>query len=95
MIYHDIKFSLSPNPKYCSNSSKNFGLKQEFWLSFKVITKVLEYKVSLKTEELAMCSLVMNLCSRDLIVMSLYSSRLTVVYLIIYSAWFLDGKTSK
>ena len=55
------------------------------------ITKVLEYKASLKGRIkfvcIAMCSLVMSLCSRDLHVMSLInnyyntlnSSRLTVV----------------
>ena len=61
------------------------------------VTKVLEFKLGLnrriKFVCVAMCSLVMNLCSRDLHVTSLNnilnSSRLTL-----HSAWFLDGKTS-
>ena len=55
--------------------SVNFGSKQ---LLKRFITEVLEYK----TEELTMCSLVMNLCSRDVIKYyynTLNSSRLTVV----------------
>ena len=70
------------------------------------ITKVLEYKAGLKGRIkfvcVAMCSLVMILCSRDLHVTSLNnnyyntlnSSRLTVVQLT-HSAWFLDGNTSQ
>ena len=68
------------------------------------ITKVLEYKAGLnrriKFVCIAMCSLVMSLCSRVLQVMSLNnnyyntlnSSRLTVVQLT--QCLILDGKTS-
>ena len=63
------------------------------------ITKILEYKAGLnrriKFVCVAMCSLMMSLCSRDVIKLyynTLNSSRLTVVYLT--QRLVLDGKTS-
>ena len=54
---------------YCY--SKNFGIKQLYTTLKSFVTKVLEYKDRSKFVCVAMCSLVMSLCSRDLLVTSL------------------------
>ena len=44
---------------------------------------------------IATCSLVMSLCSHDIITITLNGSRLTdLTCIIAASAWFLDGRTS-
>ena len=62
------------------------------------ITKVLEYKAGLKGRIkfvcIAMCSLVMNLCLRDLHVMSFSNNTLNSSRFNLHSTWFLDGTTS-
>ena len=56
--------------------SKNFGLRKTITFKYVVfITEVLEYKASLNRRNefacVAMCSLVMSLCSHDLLMTSL------------------------
>ena len=81
-----VKLTKQDWPMCCN---KNFDSKQLYATLKHFITKVLKYKVGrIKFVCIAMCSLVMSLCSHDLYVTSLndnyyntLNSRLTVVQL--------------